>query len=60
MFMDELQAKLLELGWAYPDEIVGWTPEEIAQAEENLGVRLPHTYKEFLSGADRRGAQRRR
>jgi hypothetical protein len=41
--------KLYESGLAFPDDLKGCTEEEILSIEDHFQVRLPESYRDFLS-----------
>lgn len=45
----KLADTLIELGLAQRDQVVGCSESEMTQLEKELSIRLPGTYKEFLS-----------
>lgn len=48
MSSTDLAQTLLSLGWAESSEIVGCTPEEIADFQRSAGIEFPKAYTEFL------------
>ncbi len=48
MYLDNLKARLVELGFVSSNELLPCTEEEVSSIEQKLGIFLPDAYKEFL------------